>query len=72
MGFIIDETPYAGGKESERVFCVRANNPSPMTYTGTNTWVLAEAASPECIVIDPAPAGEHVQNVLNALSLIHI
>ena len=27
MGFIIDETPYAGGKESERVFCVRANNP---------------------------------------------
>ena len=66
MGFIIDETPYAGGKESERVFCVRANNPSPMTYTGTNTWVLAEAASPECIVIDPAPAGEHVQNVLNA------
>lgn len=66
MGFIIDETPYAGGKESERVFCVRANNPSPMTYTGTNTWVLAEAASPECIVIDPAPAGEHVQKVLNA------
>lgn len=66
MGFIIDETPYAGGKESERVFCVCANNPSPMTYTGTNTWVLAEAASPECIVIDPAPAGEHVQNVLNA------
>ena len=66
MGFIIDETPYAGGKESERVFCMRANNPSPMTYTGTNTWVLAEAASPECIVIDPAPAGEHVQNVLNA------
>ena len=29
------------------MFCVRANNPSPMTYTGTNTWVLAEAASPD-------------------------
>lgn len=66
MGFVVDETPYAGGKESERVFCVRANNPSPMTYTGTNTWVLAETESPECIVIDPAPAGEHIQNVLNA------
>lgn len=66
MGFIIDETPYAGGKASDRVFCVRADNPSPMTYTGTNTWILAEAQSPECIVIDPAPAGEHVQNVLDA------
>ena len=67
MGFVVDETPYPGGKESARVFCVRAENPSAMTYTGTNTWIIAEAESPECIVIDPAPAGEHVQNVLNAV-----
>lgn len=48
MGFIIDETPYAGGKESERVFCVRANNPSPMTYTGTNTWGACRSRSTDC------------------------
>lgn len=66
MGFIIDKTPYPGGKESDRVSCVRADNPSPMTYTGTDTWILAEAESPECIVIDPAPAGKHVEDVLNA------
>lgn len=66
MGFVIDEVPYPGGKESARVMCVRADNASAMTYTGTNTWIIAEAESPECIVIDPAPAGEHVQNVINA------
>lgn len=66
MGFIVDKEPYSGGKESRRVSCVRADNPSPMTYTGTNTWILAEAESPECIVIDPAPAGDHVQDVLDA------
>ena len=48
------------------LFAVDVYKRQPMTYTGTNTWVLAEAASPECIVIDPAPAGEHVQKVLNA------
>ena len=66
MGFIIDETSFPGGKVSERVSCVRADNPSAMTYTGTNTWILAEAGSPECIVIDPAPSGQHVLDVIDA------
>lgn len=66
MGFIIDKEPFPGGKLSARVMCVRADNPSAMTYTGTNTWIVAEAESPECIVIDPAPSGQHVQDVLNA------
>lgn len=66
MGFIVDKEPFPGGSVSARVFCVRADNPSAMTYTGTDTWVLAEAESPECIVIDPAPSGQHVQDVLEA------
>lgn len=65
MGFIVDAEKWMGGKVSDRVTCVRAENPSPMTYVGTNTWILAEPDCPECIVIDPAPAGEHIENVLN-------
>lgn len=66
MGFIVDKEPFPGGIVSDRVSCVRANNPSAMTYTGTNTWILAEAESPECIVIDPAPSGQHVLDVIDA------
>ena len=64
MGFIADTTPWNGGQVSSRVTCVRANNPSPMTYVGTNTWILAEPDCPECIVIDPSPGGEHAERVL--------
>lgn len=58
MGFVEDETPWCGGHVSARVWCVRANNPSPMTYVGTNSWIVAEPGAKECVVIDPAPAGE--------------
>jgi glyoxylase-like metal-dependent hydrolase (beta-lactamase superfamily II) len=38
-----------------RAFLVRANNPSPMTLEGTNTWVLVELGGDEAIVVDPGP-----------------
>lgn len=66
MGFIEDETPWLGGRVSACVLCVRANNPSPMTYVGTNSWIVAEPGAKECVVIDPAPAGEQVQRILAA------
>lgn len=65
MGFIKDEQPWAGGKITSHVYCLKADNPSPMTYVGTNTWIVAEETSPECIVIDPAPSGEHVEDIVN-------
>jgi glyoxylase-like metal-dependent hydrolase (beta-lactamase superfamily II) len=34
---------------------VRANNPSPMTLEGTNTWVLVEPGQRDAIVVDPGP-----------------
>lgn len=34
---------------------VRADNPSPMTLEGTNTWVLRAAGSTGCVVVDPGP-----------------
>ena len=64
MGFVEDETPWCGGRVSTRVRCVRANNPSPMTYVGTNSWIVAEPGAKECVVVDPAPAGEQVQCIL--------
>ena len=66
MGFVKDETPWCGGRVSARVLCLRANNPSPMTYVGTNTWIVAEPGADTCVVVDPAPAGEQVQRILAA------
>jgi glyoxylase-like metal-dependent hydrolase (beta-lactamase superfamily II) len=34
---------------------VRANNPSPMTLDGTNTWVLAAPGASSSVVVDPGP-----------------
>lgn len=43
----------------------RANNPSPMTYTGTNTYILGKR---EIAVIDPGPADpDHLEAILTAV-----
>jgi glyoxylase-like metal-dependent hydrolase (beta-lactamase superfamily II) len=34
---------------------VRAPNPSPMTHTGTNTWIVGGGGGAEVAVIDPGP-----------------
>lgn len=50
-----------------------APNPGPMTLTGTNTWVLREPGSNECVVVDPGPIENgHVDEVaaLGPISLI--
>jgi glyoxylase-like metal-dependent hydrolase (beta-lactamase superfamily II) len=38
-----------------RAWLVRADNASPMTLKGTNTWVLVEPGENSAIVIDPGP-----------------
>jgi glyoxylase-like metal-dependent hydrolase (beta-lactamase superfamily II) len=38
-----------------RAILVRANNPSPMTLEGTNTWVLVEPGGDQAIIVDPGP-----------------
>ncbi|MEB3369631.1 MBL fold metallo-hydrolase [Saccharopolyspora mangrovi] len=49
-------TPYAS--------VLLAENPNPMTLDGTNTWVLRDPDSRECVVIDPGPGdAEHLRRV---------
>jgi glyoxylase-like metal-dependent hydrolase (beta-lactamase superfamily II) len=51
-----------------RARLVRANNPSPMTLDGTNTWVLVEPGETSAVVIDPGPDdAEHRSAVLAAV-----
>ena len=46
-----------------------APNPGPMTLDGTNTWVLAEPGSQECVVVDPGPLHEaHLAAVLDLVA----
>lgn len=43
------------GKILGYTHCIMANNPSPMTYTGTNTWILCNASSRGAYIVDPGP-----------------
>jgi len=41
-----------------------------MTLEGTNTWVLMEPGSAQCVVVDPGPLDErHLQRVLDVVAL---
>jgi glyoxylase-like metal-dependent hydrolase (beta-lactamase superfamily II) len=49
-----------------RAWLVRADNPSPMTLEGTNTWVLVEPGEQTAIVIDPGPDDAGHRNAVMA------
>ena len=52
-----------------RVTLVRANNPSPMTLKGTNTYLLREPGSRGVVVVDPGPLDEqHLHRILELAS----
>ncbi len=60
--------PYAVPiREADGVVRVVANNPGPMTYHGTNTWLVEHGPDRGIVVIDPGPEdAEHVRAVLDA------
>jgi glyoxylase-like metal-dependent hydrolase (beta-lactamase superfamily II) len=46
---------WAGGTFGEHGECVLADNASPMTLDGTNTWIIREEDFGRSVVIDPGP-----------------
>ena len=44
---------WSGGSFGSRAVCVLADNASPMTLDGTNTWVLREPGGSRSVVVDP-------------------
>ncbi|MFY0595777.1 MAG: MBL fold metallo-hydrolase [Cognatishimia sp.] len=69
MSDVIDENPPTAGEVLQLEPDVRvllAPNPSPMTYWGTNTYLLGHK---EITVIDPGPMDEaHLEAILGALT----
>jgi glyoxylase-like metal-dependent hydrolase (beta-lactamase superfamily II) len=48
---------------------VLAPNPSPYTYTGTQTYVVGPADGPDCAVIDPGPnEAAHIDAIIAAIA----
>jgi glyoxylase-like metal-dependent hydrolase (beta-lactamase superfamily II) len=48
---------------------VLAPNPSPYTFTGTQTYVVGEAEGPDCAVIDPGPNEDaHIEAIIAAIA----
>lgn len=62
--FEVDKAPWDGGRVSSRLAGLRADNPSPMTYTGTNSWIVSEPLAKACAVVDPAPEGKQVARIV--------
>jgi glyoxylase-like metal-dependent hydrolase (beta-lactamase superfamily II) len=50
---------HAGETEQHEALVARvlAPNPSPYTFTGTQTWIVGARDAADCAVIDPGPAG---------------
>ena len=67
----IPPKPWPTGKAEQVEPLVRrilAPNPSPYTYTGTQTYVVGQADGPDCAVIDPGPDDpEHIAAIVAAV-----
>ena len=52
-------------KDLENITCILAPNPGPMTYRGTNTYVIDNE---ELAIIDPGPINdEHFDNIMKVV-----
>lgn len=68
----IPEKPWPTGLAEDVEPLVRrvlAPNPSPYTFTGTQTYVVGEARGPDCAVIDPGPDDPaHIEAIIAAVA----
>jgi len=62
-----DDSTWKGGRINESVRCVVADNPSPMTNVGTNSWVVSQRDTGNCYLIDPGPnSSSHIKALIAA------
>ena len=62
-------TATPGPTPAPLVRCVTAQNPSPMTLAGTNTYVVAAPDSDAAVVVDPGPEDpEHLRRLTERLN----
>ncbi len=53
-------------RPAKNITCILAPNPSPMTFTGTNTYVVGDT---ELAIIDPGPISEvHFANIVKVIA----
>ncbi|HEX5156267.1 MAG TPA: MBL fold metallo-hydrolase [Ktedonobacterales bacterium] len=53
------------------VYCILAPNPSLLTGPGTNTYLVADEATGEVVIIDPGPdMPEHLRRVADAVAVL--
>src|SRR5690242_1815680 len=53
------------------VYCILAPNPSLLTGPGTNTYLVADEAAGEVVVIDPGPdIPEHLHRIADAVAVL--
>lgn len=68
----IPPQPWPTGRSEDVEPLVRrvlAPNPSPYTFTGTQTYVVGVADGPDCAVIDPGPDdGDHIAAIMAAVA----
>lgn len=68
MAFDRKKTLWESGYVSDSLYGVRANNITPMTVTGTNTFIIHTPGTPKAMVVDPGPTDvEHLQRVMAAV-----
>jgi glyoxylase-like metal-dependent hydrolase (beta-lactamase superfamily II) len=65
MGTVVSHPAYGALRAvTESASVLLAENPSPMTLEGTNTWVLRAPDAAGCVVVDPGPLDEaHLRRV---------
>ena len=65
---------WSGGSFGSRAVCVLADNASPMTLDGTNTWVLREPGAGRSVVVDPGPSSvahlDAVRSVAGSVAVV--
>ena len=53
-------------RPSKNITCILAPNPSPMTFKGTNTYIVGDA---ELAIIDPGPISDvHFANIIKVIA----